>query len=262
MRRRRFTPWGVLLGSLIAVVAYVAVLYFVFVGPLSFRWRAIFGEPAYPEGYEVRGIDISHYQEDVAWEQLSLSTVNDLPLSFVIVKATEGMSLVDKNFDSNFFEVREMGVIRGAYHFFIPDGNAKQQAEFYLGQVQLEAGDLPPILDLEKRGERTLDEFRADVRTWLDIVERQYGVAPIIYTNLDFRRKYLDDEAFGRYPLWIANYYKKQLSYDGEWALWQYTDLGQVDGIRHNVDFDLFNGSMDDLQRLLIPEEADTLGLG
>ncbi len=255
----RFPWWGVLLGCLMAVVAYVSVLYFVFVGPLSFRWRAIFGEPDYPDGYEVRGIDISHYQEDVEWERLSLSTVNDLPLSFVIVKATEGMSLMDKNFDNNFFEVREMGVIRGAYHFFIPDGDARMQAEFYLRQVQLEAGDLPPILDIEKRGERTLQEFQSDVRTWLDIVEQSYGVAPIIYTNLDFRRKYLNDDAFGRYPLWIANYYKKELKYDGKWALWQYTDLGKVEGIRHNVDFDLFNGSMSDLQQLLIPMDTDTM---
>ncbi len=268
MRRRRqrratfsghFPWWGVLLGCFLAVVAYVSILYFFFVGPLSFRWRAIFGEPDYPEGFEVRGIDISHYQEDVEWESLSLSTVNGLPLSFVIVKATEGMSLMDKNFDNNFYEVREMGVVRGAYHFFIPDGNARRQAEFYLRQVHLEPGDLPPILDIEKRGEKGLEEFQGEVKIWLDIVEARYGVLPIIYTNLDFRRKYLDDPAFEPYPLWIANYYKKELKYDGAWVLWQYTDLGKVEGIKHNVDFDLLNGDMGDLVRLLIPQDMDTL---
>ncbi len=254
-----FPWWGVLLGCFLAVVVYVSILYFFFVGPLSFRWRAIFGEPDYPEGYEVRGIDISHYQEDVKWELLRLSSVNGLPLSFVIVKATEGMSLVDKNFDNNFYEVRENGMIRGAYHFFIPDGSAMRQAEFYLSQVHLESGDLPPILDIEKRGTKPLDEFQNNVKTWLTVVQQEYDVTPIIYTNLDFRRKYLSDSVFNHYPLWIANYYKKVLRYDGEWAFWQYTDLGKVEGIRYNVDFDLFNGSIDDLRRLLIPLEKDTI---
>ncbi len=243
------------MGGVLVVVVYFFVLYHFFVGPLSFRWRAIFGEPDYPQDYDIHGIDISHYQEEVDWAVLRNSKVNGRPLRFVIVKATEGTSLTDENFNDNFYRVRENELIRGAYHFFIPDGSAARQAEFYLKQVHLEPGDLPPILDIEKRGDLTLEEFQAEVRAWLRQVKTVYGVAPIIYTNLDFKRKYLNNPEFDEYPLWIANYYKKELKYDGEWIMWQYTDLGKVEGIRHDVDFDLFNGSMSDLHNFLLPRE-------
>ncbi len=38
--------------------------------------------------------------------------------------------------------------------------------------------------------------------------------------------------------------------------MWQYTDLGSLPGIRHKVDFDLFNGSLQDLRGFLLPGES------
>ncbi len=253
-----FPWWGLLAGGVLVALAYVAILYHFFVGPLSFRWRALYGEPEYPEGYEVRGIDISHYQQDVDWEVLRNAKVNDRPLRFVIVKATEGLSMTDENFNDNFYRARNNDVVRGAYHFFIPTRDAARQAEFYLKQVHLEPGDIPPILDIERRGKKSLEDFQKDVKTWLDIVQKVYGVAPIIYTNLDFKQSYLNDPMFDGYPLWVANYYKKELKYDRPWVIWQYTDWGRVDGIRDNVDFNLFNGDMKEFQEFLIPDEAST----
>ena len=254
----RFPWWGLLVGCVLVVVAYVVILYHFFVGPLSFRWRAIYGEPDYPDGYDVRGIDISHYQKNIDWELLRNAKVNERPLRFIIVKATEGMTLMDEDFNDNFCRARENDLIRGAYHFYNPNRDATRQAEFYLKQVHLEPGDLPPILDIEKRGKRSLSEFQHDVKTWLDIVQTVYGVAPIIYTNLDFKRHYLNDPVFDEYPLWVANYYKKELKYEGKWVIWQYTDWGEVDGITDKVDFNLFNGDMETLHQFLIPDEADT----
>ncbi|MCD8304620.1 MAG: glycoside hydrolase family 25 protein [Prevotellaceae bacterium] len=253
---RGFPWWGVLAGSLLVVAVYVALLYHFFVGPLSFRWRALYGEPDYPQEYDVRGIDISHYQKDIDWEVLRNAKVGGRPLRFVIVKATEGLTMTDENFNDNFYRVRENDLIRGAYHFYIPGSDPRGQAEFYLRQVHLEPGDLPPILDIERRGDEPLEQFQAGVRRWLEIVEAVYETAPVIYTNLDFRRKYLSDPAFDRYPLWIANYYKRKLTYEGEWALWQYTDLGSLPGVKHKVDFDLFNGSLQDLRGFLLPGET------
>ena len=255
---RRFPWWGLLVGCVLVVVAYIVILYHFFVGPLSFRWRAIYGEPDYPDGYEVHGIDISHYQKNIDWEKLRNAKVNDRPLSFVIVKATEGLTLVDENFNDNFYRVRKNDLIRGAYHFYNPAREPIRQAEFYLKQVHLEPGDLPPILDVEKRGRKSLSEFQHDVKTWLDVVQTVYGVAPIIYTNLDFKKRYLNEPVFDEYPLWVANYYKKKLSYEGNWVIWQYTDWGKVDGINDKVDFNLFNGDMAEFRDMLIPDEVDT----
>ena len=41
--------WGI--GSVVTLV-YIAIFYYFFVGPTGFRWRALYGDAQYPEGYE------------------------------------------------------------------------------------------------------------------------------------------------------------------------------------------------------------------
>ena len=60
----RLLVGGRWLGGFFVAVVYVFVFYYFFVGPTGFRWRAIYGDVTYPEGegFEIQGIDISHYQ--------------------------------------------------------------------------------------------------------------------------------------------------------------------------------------------------------
>ena len=51
------------------VLIYVVFFYRTFVSPYSFRWKALYGTVTYPEG-KVRGIDVSHYQEEIDWKRL------------------------------------------------------------------------------------------------------------------------------------------------------------------------------------------------
>ena len=102
--------------------------YYFFVGPYSFRWKAIYGDPVYPEGFDVHGIDVSHYQENIDWERLRNASLNSSPVSFVFIKATEGTTLLDDNFNLYFYEAKQNDFIRGAYHFFLPDVDAQKQA--------------------------------------------------------------------------------------------------------------------------------------
>ncbi len=74
------------------VVLYVFLFYHFFVGPTGFRWRALYGDEVYPEGYEIHGIDISHYQGKIDWEQLKNAMIKGCPVRFVIIKSTEGSS--------------------------------------------------------------------------------------------------------------------------------------------------------------------------
>lgn len=248
--------WALLLGGLLIAGVYVAVLYFFFVTPLSFRWRAMFGETDYPEG-EVMGIDISHYQATIDWERLRNAKIGDHPVSFVIIKGTEGELLFDDNFNDNFFSAKNNELIRGAYHFFVPDVDPRVQAKNFNHKVFLEPGDLPPILDVESRGKKPLKEFQKDVLTCLRLFQEKYGVPPILYTGKSFKRDYLNAPEFDAYPLWIAHYYEKKMKYEGAWVLWQYTDCGKVDGIKGFVDFNLFNGDMKALMALTIPHSTE-----
>lgn len=232
------------------------LFYYFFVSPFGFRWRALYGDSNYPEGYEIHGIDISHYQGDIDWEALrGRAMIEKCPVRFVMVKATEGANNIDEKFADNFYMAGEYGFIRGAYHFWSIHSSAEDQARHFISNVRLEEGDLPPVLDVEHKPKDMPDEaFKDSVLRWLDIVEREYGVKPIIYTYYKFKMKYLGDEVFDQYPYWIAHYYVDRVEYAGKWKFWQHTDCGKLPGIKGYVDFDIYNGSYYDLRRLTIGE--------
>lgn len=249
------TPgWALWVGSAVIILGYVWAFYYFFVGPFGFRWRALYGDASYPQGYEIRGIDISHYQGDIDWGALrNDATIERCPIRFVVVKATEGASKEDSKFKDNFTKAREFGFIRGAYHFWSTRSSGADQARHFISRVKLEEGDLPPVLDVEHKGKgQTDEELRREVRDWLDIVEKHYKAKPIIYTFYKFKTKYLDGEEFDQYPYWIAHYYVDKVEYTGKWKFWQHTDCGRLPGIKGYVDFDIYNGSFYDLQQLTI----------
>lgn len=252
--RRRRTVWFAV-GALMVVVAYCWLFYSFFVSPFSFRWQAIFGEAQYPSDYEIHGIDISHYQGDIDWDLLRTAQVADHPIRFVMIKATEGASIVDDKFKSNFIQARDNGFIRGAYHFWSTKTSAQQQAYWFIQQVRLEAGDLPPVLDVEHKPQNmTTEDFQREVLTWLHTVEDRFHVKPIIYTYYKFKERYLSDQRFDDYPYWIAHYYVSKVEYQGKWKFWQHTDAGKLPGIKGDVDLDVYNGSYYDLKQMTIPE--------
>lgn len=253
LRFLRSTPsWLLWLSGIAIAGLYAFVLYYIFVGSFSIRWRANFGTVPEPEGYEIRGIDISHYQQKVDWGKLKDAEVGGCPVNFVIVKATEGVTIRDVNYRENITQARRMNIITGAYHFFIPGSNPARQAQFFINNVRLLVGDLPPILDVEKVGSLSDRQLQNDVLTWLEIVERSFGVRPIIYCSYDFKVQHLNTPILDQYPLWIARYYKDDLGYPGQWMMWQYTDLGEVDGIKGKVDCNVFNGTKHDLLQMCI----------
>ncbi len=98
---------------------------------------------------------------------------------------------------------------RGAYHFFIATKNGKAQAEHFIKTVELQPGDLPPVLDVEATYGVPWKKVRERVKEWLTTVENYYGVKPIIYANVDFYQQVLKDE-FDEYPLWVAHYLQKK----------------------------------------------------
>lgn len=249
---RRTPTWLLWISGIVIAALYAFVLYYIFVGPFSIRWRAQFGSVPEPVGFEVRGIDISHYQRRIDWAKLKESELGGHPLRFVICKATEGVTIQDINFQDNITQARRMNIITGAYHFYIPGSNARRQAQYYINKVKLQKGDLPPILDVEKTGSLSDRQLQDDVLTWLEIIEKHYGVRPIIYASYDFKRTHLNTPILNQYPFWVARYYKDELGYEGDWKMWQYTDIGEVDGISGKVDCNVFNGTLHDLLQFCI----------
>lgn len=250
---QRYPRWAWWIGGTAIIVLYVFLFYHFFVGPTGFRWRALYGDAEYPEGYEIHGIDISHYQGKIDWEQLKNAMIKGCPVRFVIIKSTEGSSRLDENFRENFNQARDFGFIRGVYHFWSNKSTAREQAYYFLDQVHLTDGDLPPVLDIEhKPADKSVEDFQRDVLTWLHIVEDKYHAKPIIYTYYKFKEQYLSAPVFEDYPYWIAHYYVDKVQYKGKWKFWQHTDVGKLPGIKGYVDFNIYNGSYYELKQLCI----------
>ena len=126
------------------------------------------------------------------------------------------------------------------------------QAYNFIRCVKLNSGDLPPVLDVEEMDGVTPQQFKNQIREWLEIVENFYKVKPIIYTYTNFYEDYLSND-FDKYPFWIAHYNRNNHpSTSRDWHFWQHSERGHVNGINTNVDFNVFNGDSADFNKLLI----------
>ena len=255
--KKEMPAWCRYLFAMLIVVVFVSGFYYFFIRPYAYRWKPCYGLKGYgvcmPYGYKIHGIDISHYQGEVDWKRLKQTRQGQFPIQFIFMKATEGGDYSDDKFIANFDSAKVHGFIRGAYHFYNPKTDANKQADFFINSVKLEPGDLPPVLDIEKKG-RDVKKLQQDLKIWLRKVESHYGVKPIIYASYKFKTKYLNDSVFDSYPYWIAHYYVDSVRYQGEWKFWQHTDVGTLPGIEEKVDLNIFNGSFSDLKGLLLAE--------
>ncbi len=252
MRWLRALPlWWIAAVICFATIALFPIIHYL----LSFSFYLF--PVSHPSSYTIRGIDISHYQESINWKRLRGADMDDEPVTFVIIKATEGADLKDTYFQHNIQEARKHGMTVGAYHFLTPTATAQAQAKFFIELVELQPGDLPPVLDIEDEARwLSVYEDKSEIKRialeWLSIVERHYGVRPILYSSLGFRRNLLDDTRFDAYPFWMAHYYVDTPSQDIPWTFWQHTDRGRLPGIRGPVDCNVFRGTADDFEELLL----------
>jgi lysozyme len=205
-----------------------------------------------PSNYSIHGIDVSRYQQVIDWDNVKQMQVENVKIDFAFIKATEGVNNVDPYFHRNWKKAKDAAMARGAYHFFIATRSGKTQAENFIKKVQLDPGDLPPVLDVEERYGVPPQKLRQRVLEFLATVEEYYKVKPILYTNVDFYQYYLKDQ-FDGYPLWVAHYLQKDRPrIYRDWAFWQHNESGRVNGIAAFVDFNVFNGDSTAFSNLLV----------
>ncbi len=198
----------------------------------------------------VYGIDISRYQGNLLEDIDNMDT-----LHFVICKATEGKTYVDPDFAANWTFIRKRGLVRGAYHFYLTGDDPVRQAQHFLETVKdLDSTDLPPVVDVEDGSIlRLVDTVTLPINLMLLLryMQQVTGRRPVIYTDLYFANKYLLNDSFAAYPLWLAEYSGNSVPrLPVAWkrkgyAIWQKKDSYRIDS--KHTDFDVFNGSGDKL---------------
>jgi GH25 family lysozyme M1 (1,4-beta-N-acetylmuramidase) len=195
-----------------------------------------------------RGLDVASFQGNVHWGSVVAAGAR-----FAYAKTTEGTYYTNPYFDQQYGGAYNQGLIRGAYHFAIPNNSAgAAQADFFAAHGGAWSADnhtLPGMVDLEYNpyGAECYGLSQPQMVSWVASFVNEYhadtGRWAVIYTTTDWWSTCTGNSPSfaGRDPLWIANYSSSPLPLPAGWAgytFWQYADRGVFPG-----DQDVFNGS-------------------
>lgn len=188
----------------------------------------------------VHGIDISHYQGSVFWEAIG----DNSKMAYVYIKCTEGGNNQDPTYYRNIQLARQYGLKVGSYHFYRPKVDQETQLRNFLAQCKPEQQDLLPMIDIENAGGYNADRFCDSLFKFIDLVEKSIKQKPLLYTYKNFYNTYLAGKIDG-YPLMIACYTKDPpvLIDEKDYAMWQYSQTGRINGIKGHVDKSRFMGN-------------------
>jgi uncharacterized protein with LGFP repeats/GH25 family lysozyme M1 (1,4-beta-N-acetylmuramidase) len=210
--------------------------------------------------FGVQGLDVSGYQPNVDWQQQW-----NMGARFAYVKASEGNYFTNDQFNSQYQGSRNVGMIRGAYHFAIPNwSSGADQARYFVqngGGWTPDGYTLPPVLDFEFNpyAGRTINGFYfgdtcygmsgSQLASWVrdfgNTMQALTGRLPAIYTNTSWWNQCLGTQTgFGDYPLWVAAYPSSPSDNAGAipagwdtYSIWQYSSTGPMAG-----DSNVWNG--------------------
>ena len=189
------------------------------------------------ERFPVIGVDLSAHNGDIDFEKVASDGV-----SFVFLKATEGVDFRDPKFSENYINARQAGIKVGAYHFFRFDRDGYEQGQNFLSVVDSLNFDLPLAIDIEEwtnPDDLSTDHIIESLRGMIIALEGSRHKV-IIYTNKRghqrFIRGHLDEM-----PVWLCSFTNPPIPTD-DWLLWQHSHQSHVEGIDGYVDLNTFNG--------------------
>ncbi len=209
------------------------------------------------DGSIVEGIDVSRWQGTVDWDAVAADGY-----AFAMVKATEGTYYESPTFAEQYDGSYGVGLVRGSYHFAIPDdSDGATQADYFVdrgGGWTADGQTLPGVLDIEWNpydADACYGLSRTEMTAWVrDFAERyldRTGRYPMIYTAASWWSQCANSTEFGAdLPLWVAHYGVYSPNIPVGWPgydFWQYTSEGSVSGVSGNCDVNTFRGTWREL---------------
>lgn len=209
------------------------------------------------------GIDISYHQGRIDWAKVKAAGVD---FAFIRVgnRGYEtGKLCKDTRFDENIRGALANGIQVGVYFFSqaTTEAEALEEASLTLNWIKGYDVTLPVVIDWETDvGYRTYSGLNATKLTnilsmFCDTISR-YGYEPMVYMcKDDFVNRIHTKTITAKYQTWVAWYFKEYRNSDYsrnifkygdllpdmsfDYRVWQYSDRGQVDGIKEPVDMNI-----------------------
>ena len=186
-----------------------------------------------------QGIDVSGYQGNINFRE-----VKEAGIDIVYIKSSEGSNYIDSHFERNYEQARANGLEIGFYHYVTArtEEQARRQAQFFVSVISGKVADCKLAMDFESFGSLSREEINRIGLVFLQTVEQLSGKEVILYSNAYTANNIWRGE-LTNYPLWVAQYGVNEPQNNGtwdSWAGWQYTDMGEVNGISTYVDRNRF----------------------
>lgn len=194
----------------------------------------------------IHGIDVSSHQGIIDWGRVKASGVEFAMLRAGYRGYTAGSLHADGNFAMNIRHALDAGVQVGAYVFSqaINEQEAIEEADLVIRALQGYEVTYPVVFDWEVIGSQnartnglSTQKLMACAKAFCHRV-RQAGYTPMVYFNADWGYLKFDLSQISEIDFWLAQY-KEQPEFYYDFAMWQYSDKGTVDGIAGNVDLDV-----------------------
>ncbi len=190
-------------------------------------------------GAVAKGIDVSQWNGNINWAK-----VKNTDVDYAMIRCGYGMDEVgqdDTMWKKNADACTANGIPFGTYLYSYADtvARAKSEAEHVLRLVEGYDLAYPIYYDLEEtniRNKLTKAQIAQIAKTFCDTI-RAAGYKVGVYANLDWFNNYLTDPVFDNYERWVAQW-NHSCTYKGDYAMWQCTNAGSVDGITGPVDLD------------------------
>ena len=212
-----------------------------------------FYDNKYSHKYTVRGVDVSRHNGKVNWERLKYEGI-----AFAYIKSTEGSSHIDVKYGDNYKRAKEAEVKVGAYHFYTFGLDGLLQAKHFIHNTTVSSNDLIPAIDVEHSHINRYSKdnnYKQHVINELIKLERElyeyFGVRPLIYTNKDCYKLYIEDY-FPENKIWMSDLHNKPQIKDDNWIMWQFSHTGNIDGISGDIDLNYFRYSFRQFNQLLM----------
>ena len=193
-----------------------------------------------PSSNEIyRGIDVSEWQGNI-----DFARVKEAGIEVVYIRAGQGFSYEDAQFERNYEQARRYGFKIGVYHYMTARSieDARLQARFFVSLISGKQIDCRLAMDFESFGSLSKSQINEIALAYMDEVKRLSGKEVVVYSNT-YDATYVFNSKVAREPLWVAQYGVSEPQDNGHWDNWvgyQYSSTGRVSGISGNVDLDRF----------------------
>lgn len=190
------------------------------------------------------GIDISAHNGDVDWQE----TAKEADFAFIRVGYrgyAQGNLVKDKKASYNLKHANKAKIPTGIYFYSqaVTVKEAEEEAEFALKQIKKYDISLPIAYDVEyaynKHGEiagrlydakLSKDEQTEIVNAFCKVIS-DAGYTPACYASTYFYESKLNPGDFNRDIVrWVADY-NKNITYDGKYDIWQFSNTGKCKGV-------------------------------